>query len=71
MINSLNIKPHYFVNGGKVHHNQINIPREFLKKGDEDRVFARLMPNELVIPLPHVKKVERFLRSENIKLPGM
>jgi hypothetical protein len=65
------IYPHSFVHGGKVQTNQMNIPRFMLKPDDHDTVFARLMPNEIVIPLPHVKKVEKFLRKENIKLPGL
>lgn len=66
-----NIHPHNFANGGMVKHHMINIPRFILKPGDDDRVFARVMPGEIVIPLPHVKKVEKFLKQEHIKLPGL
>ena len=50
---------------------QINIPREYLKKGDDDRVLARLMEGEIVIPLPYVKKAKQLLNEEKIKLPGL
>jgi hypothetical protein len=65
------IKPHNFTKGGKVKTNHKNIPKKLLKKGDPDQVLARLMPNELVIPVRHVKKVEKFLKSNHIKLRGM
>lgn len=60
-----------FVNGGVVLTEMINIPKDSLRKGDEDRVYARLQPGELVIPKKHVNDVVRFLKMENIKLPGI
>ena len=71
MLGELKIRPYNFVNGGFVKHNQINIPKEVLKPGDEDRVFARLMEGEIVIPTKHVKKVTKFLKENHIKLPNM
>jgi hypothetical protein len=64
-------KIHNFVKGGKVKRKMINIPGNLLKPKDKDRVLIRVMPGELVLPLKHVKKVEHFLKSKKIKLPGM
>ena len=71
MLHNLHIRPHYFYDGGMVKHHHINIPKEYLKKGDDDRVLARLMEGEIVIPLPYVKKAEQWLKKEHIKLPGL
>ena len=71
LIKNLHIRPHLFYIGGMVKNHQINIPREYLKKGDDDRVLARLMEGEIVIPLPYVKKAKQWLKEEKIKLPGL
>jgi hypothetical protein len=60
-----------YENGGMVKEEHVNIPDGILKKDDPDRVLVRLMPNELVIPVKHVKKVVKFLKSQGIKLRGM
>lgn len=65
------IRPNNFVSGGMVKDRHINIPRRLLKKGDNDRVYARLMENEIVIPVKYAKKVSKFLKKEKIKLPNM
>lgn len=65
------IVPHTFLGGGKVKASQKNIPAKMLKPRDPDRVLARLMPGELVIPLKHVGKVKAYLKKEKIKLPGL
>jgi hypothetical protein len=57
--------------GGKVLTSDINIPDGVVAEDDPDRVLTRLMPGELVIPLPHVKRVTKWLKSQKIKLPGM
>jgi len=71
MIKTLNLVPRNFVNGGKVYHEHINIPKRYLEPGDTDRVFARVAENEIVIPVKFAKRVEKYLKKENIKLPGL
>jgi len=58
-----------FTDGGMVDESHVNIPDGILKKDDPDRVLVRLMPNELVVPVKHVKKVVKFLKSQGIHLP--
>lgn len=65
------IAPYNFTAGGKVKVAHKNIPAARLKKGDPDRVLARLMPGEIVIPVKHAAKVKKMLKKEKIKLPGM
>jgi len=65
------ISPHNFVKGAKVQKKHKNIPASLVKTGDTDMVLARVQAGELVIPRKHVKKVEAFLKSKKIKLPGM
>lgn len=65
------IKPRSFVDGGKVKANHKNIPAVALKPNDPDRVLARLMPGEIVIPVKHTRKIKEFLKKEKIKLPGL
>lgn len=65
------LKPKPMAYGGMVLESDINIPSRVLAEEDPDRVLTRLQPGELVIPLPHVKKVVRYLKSQNIKLPRM
>jgi hypothetical protein len=65
------VVPHNFINGAKVKKKHKNIPASLVKTGDTDMVLARVQAGELVIPRKHVKKVESFLRSKKIKLPGM
>jgi hypothetical protein len=65
------IKPHNFIHGAKVKKHHKNIPASLVKTGDTDMVLARVQAGELVIPRKHVKKVESFLKSKKIKLPGM
>ncbi len=65
------IVPKNLVNGGKLHKKDKNIPASLVKTGDTDMVLARVQAGELVIPRKHVKKVETFLKSKKIKLPGM
>jgi hypothetical protein len=65
------IRPYNFVNGGLVKNYQISIPKEILEPGDKDRVFARLMEGEIVIPTKYVDQVTKFLKENNIKLPNM
>lgn len=65
------MKPKAMAYGGVVKEKDVNIPSRVLAKDDPDRVLTRLMPGELVIPLPHVKPVMKFLKSQRIILPGM
>ena len=65
------IQPKIFLAGGKVKASDKNIPAHVLKKGDQDRVLARLMPGEIVIPVKHASKVKKMLKAAKIKLPGM
>lgn len=43
----------------------------YLKPHGVDKVPALLQENEIVIPVKHAKKVAKFLKEENIKLPNM
>jgi|GEM_PF-1105493 len=65
------IVPKNLVKGGKLKQKDKNIPASLVKTGDTDMVLARVQAGELVIPRKHVKKVESFLKSKKIKLPGM
>ena len=65
------MKPKAMAYGGRVMRDDINIPTGMLAEDDPDRVLTRLMPGELVIPLPHVKKVVKFLKSQKIILPRL
>lgn len=65
------IAPHNFVGGGKVSAKHKNIPAKALKPKDPDRVLARLMPGEIVIPVKYVSKVKKMLKQAKIKLPGL
>lgn len=65
------VVPMGYANGGMVDESHINIPEEVLKKGDKDRVFARLMPGELIIPKKHVSMISQLLKERGIKLNGM
>lgn len=65
------IKPHNFVNGAKVKKHHKNIPASLVRTGDTDMVLARVQAGELVINKKNVPKVEKFLRSKGIILPGM
>lgn len=67
----LRTQPVPFVKGGKVLKKHQNIPKQSLKKGDPDTVYARVQAGELVIPKKHVKKVSAYLKKEKIKLPHM
>lgn len=62
---------HSFEDGGLVQHTQSNIPRSILKHNDPDVVYARLQPNEIVIPVKHAPLVSKFLKQKNIRLPNM
>jgi hypothetical protein len=63
------MKPKAMANGGMVKEEDVNIPAGVLPDDDPDKVLVRLQPNELIIPLPHVKKVVKFLKSQGIRLP--
>lgn len=65
------IKPHNFIKGAKVSKRHKNIPASLVKTGDTDMVLARVQAGELVINRKNVPKVEKFLRSQGIILPGM
>ena len=65
------IQPKNLIKGGKLHKKDKNIPASLVKTGDTDQILARVQAGELVIPRKHVKKVESFLKSKNIRLPGM
>ena len=65
------IQPKVYVAGGKVKTAHRNIPATALAAGDQDRVLARLMPGEIVIPVKHASKVKKMLKAAKIKLPGM
>jgi len=65
------IVPHNFVKGAKVKKHHKNIPASLVKTGDTDMVLCRVQAGELVINKKNVPKVEKFLRSKGIKLPGM
>jgi hypothetical protein len=43
----------------------------YLKPHGVDKVPALLQENEIVIPVKHAKKVAKFLKEEDIKLPNM
>jgi hypothetical protein len=63
------MSPKGYAYGGRVMPSYINIPDGILDKNDPDKVLVRLQPNELIIPLPHVRKVVKFLKSQGIRLP--
>jgi hypothetical protein len=65
------MKPKGYAYGGMVLPSDINIPAGVLPDEDPDKVLARLMPGELVIPKKHVKRVVSFLKSQKIYLPRM
>ena len=65
------MKPKAMAYGGRVMHEDVNIPPHVVAENDPDRVLVRLAPGELVIPKKHVKRVVEFLKSQNIKLPNM
>lgn len=65
------MKPKAMAYGGMVMPSDINIPDGVVAEDDPDKVLVRLMPGELVVPLPHVNRVRKFLKSQNIKLPRM
>ena len=65
------IKIHNYIKGGKIKKTSALIPSQYLKKGDSDKVLARLQIGELVIPKKHVKKITKYLKDEKIKLPNM
>lgn len=65
------VLPYGFQSGGLVNESHQNIPDGVLSKDDNDTVFARLMPGELVIPVKHVRTVSQFLKKKGIKLPHM
>ena len=65
------ILPMGYANGGMVDESHVNIPDGVLPKNDPDKVFARLMPGELVIPKKHVPYVAKMLKKKGIKLNGM
>lgn len=46
-------------------------PKMTKKQLDNDSILAYLMPNEIVIPVRHSRKVAEFLKKEHIKLPGL
>lgn len=46
-------------------------PVQGTRKDYGDLVHTVLEPGEVVIPVEHVNKVTKFLKKENIKLPGM
>lgn len=63
-------KPEKYTNGGKVKNDGFK-PVPGNRKDFGDVIPAILEPGELVIPVKHVKKVEKFLKKNNIKLSGM
>lgn len=65
------IRPYDFKTGGYVHKHMDNIPLDLLPPNDKDTVYARLMPHEIVIPVKHAPLIKKFLKKENIKLPGL
>ena len=65
------LQPKAMAYGGMVSPADVNIPNGVVAEDDPDRVLTRLMPGELVIPLPHVRRVTQFLKRQKIKLPGM
>ena len=65
------MRPKNYAYGGMVSAQDVNIPMGVLHEDDPDKVLARLMPGELIIPLKHVPAVVKYLKSQNIKLPRM
>jgi len=65
------IQPHHFEAGGYVQSLHKNIPSYLLKKNDSDNVLARVKVGEIVIPTKYTRRVSKFLRDENIKLPNV
>jgi hypothetical protein len=63
------MQPKAYAYGGMVLGQDVNIPNGILNPNDPDKVLARLMPGELIIPLPHVKRVKTYLKSQGIRLP--
>lgn len=68
--------PNLYRLGGLVEtHNERGRPPSFaymkVRTMGVDQVPTMLMKNELVIPVKHVNKVAKFLKSQNIKLPNM
>ena len=65
------LKPKAMAYGGMVMPEDVNIPVRAIAPDDPDRVLVRLQPNELVIPVKHVKLVTKFLKDKKIILPRM
>lgn len=65
------VVPMGYSNGGMVDESHVNIPDGVLPKNDPDKVFARLMPGELIVPVKHVPYVTKMLKKKGIRLPNM
>lgn len=63
------MRPKGYAYGGMVLQKDVNIPMGVVAEEDPDKVLARLQPGELIVPLPHVKKVVKYLKSQGIRLP--
>lgn len=70
-LHDVSMLPHDFQEGGSVLNRDQNIPKSMLPKNDVDVVLARVQPGEIVIPKKFTRKVAKFLREENIKLPNL
>ena len=57
----------YQYSGGKVR----RVKRMTKSQLTNDSVRAILTPGEIVIPLKYAKRVQRILKREGIKLPGL
>jgi hypothetical protein len=64
-------RPRKMANGGLVPNPLGFPPVQGRMKDYGDVVHTVLEPGEVVIPVEHVNKVTKFLKKENIKLPGM
>jgi hypothetical protein len=67
--------PNLYKLGGLVEANQMGRPPTYsymkVKNINVDAVPTLLQHGELVIPVKHVDKVAKFLKSQNINLPNM
>lgn len=67
--------PNLYRLGGLVEANQMGRPPKYsymkVKNMGVDQVPTLLQHGEIVIPVKHVDKVAKFLKSQNINLPNM
>lgn len=67
MVRAWNTKARNYMRGGSVT-GSLGMTQGQLRG---DSVRALLTPGEIVIPVKHARRVSSYLRSKNIKLPGV